>query len=149
MALVGAGVFALVKIGGDDDKGGAASPTEAGQDLVKALNDEDILGAVDLLLPGERETFRQPMIDLVDNLKRLEVLGDKADPSKVAGVDIDLSDPEGHGGQAGRRRHHQHPHHRHEPLDRRRSGASARRHPGERGVRREAAERDERVERHI
>ena len=92
VALVGAGVFALTQIGGNDDKGGAASPTEAGENLVAALNDEDILGAVDLLLPGERDTFRQPMIDLVDNLKRLEVLGDDADPSKVKGIDIDLAD---------------------------------------------------------
>jgi len=92
VALVAAGVFALTQIGGNDDKGGAARPTEAGQSLVKALNDEDILGAVDLLLPGERDTFRQPMIDLVDNLKRLDVLGSDADPSKVSGVDINLTD---------------------------------------------------------
>ena len=92
VALVGAGVFALTQIGGNDAKGGAASPTEAGENLVKALNDEDILGAVDLLLPGERETFRQPMIDVVDNLKRLDVLGDDADPSKVSGIDIELAD---------------------------------------------------------
>lgn len=92
VALVGAGVFALTRIGGDDDKGGAASPTEAGQNLVNALNQEDILGVVDVLLPGERETFRQPLIDLVDNLKRLEVLGDDADASSVKGIDIELAD---------------------------------------------------------
>jgi hypothetical protein len=95
VAIVGAGVFAITKaVGNDDDKGGAASSTEAGEQFVKALNDEDILGAVDLLLPGERETFRQPMIDLVDNLKRLDVLNADADPSKVSGVDIDLTNVE-------------------------------------------------------
>ena len=92
VALIGAGVFALTRIGGDDDKGGAASPTEAGQNFVEALNDEDVLPPVDLLLPGERETFRQPMIDLVDNLKRLDVLGDDADPSSVKGIDVKLTD---------------------------------------------------------
>ncbi len=92
VALVGAGVFALTQINSNDDKGGAASSVEAGQDLVAALNDEDILGVVDLLLPGERDTFRQPLIDLVDNLKRMKVLGDGADPNKVDGLDIDLTD---------------------------------------------------------
>ncbi|MFT3853952.1 MAG: DUF4333 domain-containing protein [Ilumatobacteraceae bacterium] len=92
LALVGAGVFALTRIGGDDDKGGAASPTEAGENLVNALNQEDILGVVDVLLPGERETFRQPLIDLVDNLKRLDVLGGDADASSVKGIDIELAD---------------------------------------------------------
>ena len=92
VALVAAGVFAITQIGGSDEQGGAKSSTEAGENLIKALNDEDVLGAVDLLLPGERETFRQPMIDLVDNLKRIEVLGSDADPSKVGGIDIDLTD---------------------------------------------------------
>ncbi len=95
VAIIGAGVFAVTKVvGNDDDKGGAASSTEAGESFVKALNDEDVLGAVDVLLPGERETFRQPMIDLVDNLKRLDVLGADADPKKVSGLDINLTNVE-------------------------------------------------------
>ena len=41
---------------------------------------------------NERDTFRQPFLDTVSNLKRIEVLDKGADPSKVAGLDIKLSD---------------------------------------------------------
>src|SRR5262249_54254725 len=57
-----------------------------------ALDNEDVLGLVDVLLPGERETFRQPMQDLVSELTRLEVLDGSADLSKVGGVQITVTD---------------------------------------------------------
>ena len=44
----------------------------------------------DLLLPGERDLFRQPMIDLVSELSRLEVLAPEADLANIDGVDIAL-----------------------------------------------------------
>jgi hypothetical protein len=47
---------------------------------------------IDLLLPGERETFRQPVIDLFDNLRRIEVLDPSASLGKVGGVDFEFSD---------------------------------------------------------
>ncbi|MCU1501231.1 MAG: proline-rich proteoglycan 2 [Ilumatobacteraceae bacterium] len=92
VAVIAAGVFAITRISGNDKKGGAASSTELGQQFTAALNDEDILGVVDLLLPGERDTFRQPLLDMVANLKRLDVLDSSADPAKVSGLDIDLAD---------------------------------------------------------
>jgi hypothetical protein len=93
-ALVGGGAFALTKITGNDTTGGAASPVEVGTALTTALAKEDALGVVDLLLPGERATFRQPLIDLIDNLKRLEVLDEKASLSKVGGLDIEFDNVE-------------------------------------------------------
>jgi hypothetical protein len=87
VALVGAGGFAVSKIVAGDD-GGATSPTEVGTSLMDSLGSEDALGVVDLLLPGERETFRQPLIDLVDNLKRLEIVGSSATLDKVGGLDL-------------------------------------------------------------
>jgi hypothetical protein len=87
VALVGAGGFAVTKIVAGDD-GGAASPTEVGTRLMDSLAQEDALGVVDLLLPGERDMMRQPLIDLVDNLKRLEVFDDAASLDKVGGLDI-------------------------------------------------------------
>jgi hypothetical protein len=92
VALVAAGVFAVTKISSNDSKGGAGSSREVGTKLTDSLNDEDILGVVDLLLPGERETFRQPLIDMIDNLKRIKVLDDTADPKKVPGLDIVIKD---------------------------------------------------------
>lgn len=91
-ALVAAGAFAVVQIGGNDDQGGAASAEEVGTQLTAALDNEDVLGVIDLLLPGERDTFRDPMVDMVDNLRRLEVLSLDADLSKIGGLDIQFTD---------------------------------------------------------
>jgi hypothetical protein len=91
VALVGAGGFAVSKIVAGDD-GGAASPTEVGTRLMDALSAEDALGVVDLLLPGERDMMRQPLIDIVDNLKRLEIVDNTASLEKVGGLDIAFAD---------------------------------------------------------
>jgi hypothetical protein len=91
VALVGAGGFAVSKIASGDD-GGAANPTEVGTRLMDSLAAEDALGVVDLLLPGEREMFRQPLIDYVDNLKRLGIVDGTADLGKIGGLDITFED---------------------------------------------------------
>lgn len=91
-ALVAAGAFAVVKITGNDTSGGAASPTDVGTSLTTALDNEDFLGVIDLLLPGERDTFREPMIEFVDHLSRLEILSADADLSKIGGLDIQFTD---------------------------------------------------------
>jgi hypothetical protein len=90
MALLGAGGFAVSRIVAGDD-GGADSPTDVGNQFINALADEDVLGVVDLLLPGERDTMRQPLIDLVDNLKRLEVADSTATLDKIGGLDISFA----------------------------------------------------------
>ena len=68
VALIGAGVFAVSRVVGDDSAGGADSPEAAGLALLDALDQEDALGVIDLLLPGERETLREPLTELVDEL---------------------------------------------------------------------------------
>jgi len=90
VALLGAGGFAVTKIVSGND-GGAASPSEVGTHLMDALSAEDALGVVDLLLPGERDTLRQPLIDIVDNLKRLEIADQSASLDKVGGLDLQVS----------------------------------------------------------
>ncbi len=57
-----------------------------------SLAAEDALGVVDLLLPGERDMLRQPLIDFVDNLKRLEIADSTASLDKVGGLDIAFQD---------------------------------------------------------
>ena len=91
VALVGAGGFAVTKIVAGND-GGAANPTEVGTRLMDALAAEDALGVVDLLLPGERDMMRQPLIDIVDNLKRLDIVDSTASLDKVGGLDIAFDD---------------------------------------------------------
>jgi hypothetical protein len=92
VALVAAGAFAIVSISGNESAGGGASPTAVGLALTDALSNEDVLGVVDLLLPGERNTFRAPMVDAVDHLRRLGVVADDASLGDVGGVDIEFSD---------------------------------------------------------
>ena len=91
VAVLGAATFAVAQLRSNDTNGGAASPKELGDKLVAAFTSEDVLGAIDLLVPGERETFRQPMIDLVHELTRLEVADKSADLNKIGGVDISIS----------------------------------------------------------
>ncbi len=94
VAVLAAGTFAFTQLRSNESSGGAASPMEVGEQFVTALDNEDMLGLIDLLLPGERETFRQPMLDLVEELQRLEITDDNADLNKVAGVDIQIVGPE-------------------------------------------------------
>jgi hypothetical protein len=89
-AIAAGAVFGITRLASDDNSGGAATPEEAGLALLTALENEDVLGIIDVLLPGERETLRDPVTDLTDELRRLEVLSDEADLSAVSGVDLVL-----------------------------------------------------------
>lgn len=92
VAIVGAGAFAVSRISGDGaGSGGADSPEAAADLLLDALDDEDALGAVDVLLPGERETFREPMQRFVTRLADWDVLSDD-NLSGIGGIDITVTD---------------------------------------------------------
>ncbi len=92
LVLVAAGIFAITRLGGGGSSaGGADSPEAAGQAVLDAVGDEDVLGMIDVLLPGERETLRGPISDLANELTRLEVLSDDASLSDIGGVDVVLS----------------------------------------------------------
>jgi hypothetical protein len=90
VALGAAGVFAVAQLRGGNT-GGAESPEAVGASMMAALEQEDMLGMVDLLLPGERDTFRQPMIDMVSELTRLEVLSSDASLADLSGLDIEMT----------------------------------------------------------
>lgn len=90
LATGAAGVFAVSNLTGAP-QGGAASPDELGLTLLQAIENEDVLGVVDVLSPGERDVVRDPLVDLVSELTRLEVLSTDADLSRILGVDVELS----------------------------------------------------------
>ena len=90
LATGAAGIFAVSNLTGAS-QGGAASPDELGLSLLQAIENEDVLGVVDVLSPGERDVFRDPLVDLVSELTRLEVLSTDADLSRILGVDVELS----------------------------------------------------------
>jgi hypothetical protein len=90
LAVGAAGVFAVRQYSGST-QGGAATPTELGAELMTAIEQEDVLGMVDTLVPGERDVMRDPLIDLVAELTRLDVLAEGADLSSIAGFDVELA----------------------------------------------------------
>jgi hypothetical protein len=92
VAVIGAAAFGVTRLVSDSGGGGAATPEEAGLALLTALENEDVLGMMDVLLPGERETLKDPLVELTNELSRVEVLSPDASLADVAGVDIELQD---------------------------------------------------------
>ncbi len=90
LAVGGAATFAATQMAGSN-AGGAATAQEVGEEVLAAIENEDVLGVLDLLLPGEREVFKQPAIDFVSELSRLEVLSPAADLAKIEGVDFAIT----------------------------------------------------------
>ena len=91
LAIGAAGVFAVTQMSGDNT-GGAASPQELGDAMMESIAQEDFLGVIDLLLPGERETFGEPLSELVAELQRLEVVSDGASLEGIDGFDVALEE---------------------------------------------------------
>lgn len=89
LALGAAGVFAVGQL--RSNSGGAASPEAVGTEFMAAMEQEDALGMIDLLLPGERDVFREPMIDIVSELSRLDVLSGDATLAELSGLDIEMT----------------------------------------------------------
>jgi len=91
-ALLATAVFAVTQLTGGANASGADSPQAAGTALLAAIDDEDVLGVLDVVLPSERDTLRDPTIQLVTELQRLGVLSDDAGVSGAGGGDLELTD---------------------------------------------------------
>ena len=85
VALLASSLFALVSVGAEE---GADSPEAAVRALLDAVASEDVLGVVDALVPAERDALRPGLVDLADELRRLEILSPDLSLSDVAGVDV-------------------------------------------------------------
>jgi hypothetical protein len=85
-----AAIFAVQRFTGESD-GGATSPDELGQELMAAMDGEDVLGMIDVLLPGERTSLGEPFVEMISELQRLEVLASDLDLSGLTGLDVQLS----------------------------------------------------------
>ena len=88
LALLAGGVFGAVYLAGE----GAGTPEEAVQQMFDAIADEDALGVLESLAPSERGPYRDNLPKLVDELKRLGILGDDASLTSIKGVDVSFSD---------------------------------------------------------
>lgn len=90
VAVVGGGVTWLaLSMGG---KSGAASPGEAANTLMTAVQDGDLIGAMDALPPAEASVLSDMVADYVEELKRIEILDSSADASNVSGVDLEATE---------------------------------------------------------
>lgn len=85
VALVAGGAVTYVAMS-DSNSNGAGSPKKAVQSIVDDLNKSDLVGVLDDLAPGEREALANPTLDEINQLKRLNVLQQGADPKSVSGV---------------------------------------------------------------
>lgn len=85
--LLGGVAFAATQLGSDP-----GTPEGAVAELFDALADEDLLGVLAALEPGERDTLSQPMKELFDELERLEIVDDSFELTGISGIDLEFDD---------------------------------------------------------
>ncbi|HUZ21170.1 MAG TPA: hypothetical protein VMU75_11435 [Acidimicrobiales bacterium] len=91
VALAGTGIGVSLALSGGSS-GGSASPAGAVDELLTAADHSDLLGALDALVPGERDAIKPGLVGLADQLKRLHVLSASADLAHVAGLGFHFAD---------------------------------------------------------
>jgi hypothetical protein len=57
-----------------------------------AIEAEDVLGVIDTMLPGERDSLGDPFVEMVGELQRLDILSADTDLSHLLGLDVELTD---------------------------------------------------------
>jgi len=88
MAIIVAAGVAAVSLAAAD---GAASPEAAVEELFASLAEEDVVGVLEALPPGEREVIREPVVGVVSELQRLGVMS-SFDLRDVPGFDLQVDD---------------------------------------------------------
>lgn len=88
LVLVGGTVFAVSELG----TSGPESPEGAVAELLDAASNEDVLGLLAALDPGERDALRDPVERMFEQLERLEVIDDSFALDGVAGIDLAFED---------------------------------------------------------
>lgn len=88
LVLVGGVGFAAAQLGGGSDR----TPEQAVEELFDAIADEDVLGVLATLDPGERDTLTSRVEGFFGELERLQVLDDSFELGGVSGVDLEFSD---------------------------------------------------------
>lgn len=90
--LAGGGAATYVAVSdGDSGFKGAASPQAAVVSLVDDLNKSDVLGLLDHLPPGERNSLVGPIRESISQAKRLHILKPEADGSRIPGLNVKAS----------------------------------------------------------
>lgn len=87
MGLIGGGVFAAQTLAGPSSN----TPSEAVQQMTKAVAAGDVIAAMESLAPGERDVLLQSGVPLLEQLKRLDVLKSDLDLRAVKGATISFA----------------------------------------------------------
>ncbi len=89
LGMVGvAGAFAVQSA--LSEPAGPQSPDDAVGALFTAIENEDVLGAAEVLLPSERESLVEPSLELFAEIERIGVVEEGTDLNSVGGVDIEI-----------------------------------------------------------
>lgn len=86
IVLIAGGVVAGVSL--TSSSSGTGTPQGAVQALFTAAHKSDVLGALDVVDPDERQTLEPGLQKIWDQLKRLQILSGAADLSHVTGIGL-------------------------------------------------------------
>jgi hypothetical protein len=86
--LAGGIAFGVSRLASAD---GADSPEAAVRQFFDSITKRDMVGVLDALPPGERESIKEPLLELASELKRLGVLSDTLELSNVSGLDFTIA----------------------------------------------------------
>ena len=86
--LAGGIAFGVSRLASAD---GADSPEAAVRQFFDAITKRDMVGVLDALPPGERESIKEPVLELTTELKRLGVLSNTLELTSVSGLDFSIA----------------------------------------------------------
>jgi hypothetical protein len=89
LVLVGAGIGVAVGVSGGS-KGGN-SPVTAVNALLTAAQNDDLIGVLDAIEPGERAAVEPGLVTFIHQLQRLQVLSSSANLNHVSGLSFHFS----------------------------------------------------------
>jgi hypothetical protein len=92
VAALGGAIWFGVSQMTTDSPAGADTPEEAVEAVFEAIEERDVVGLLEAVDPGERETIGQGARDVLDELVRLEVLDEPATEPGVPGFTIEFDD---------------------------------------------------------
>lgn len=80
----------LILVAGSRDRGGAATPDDAINGFIRAADRGDVLGALDLLLPTERDALRESIRKIFEEGQRSGALPAEAEIASLDGLAVAL-----------------------------------------------------------
>lgn len=90
VAIAGGGAFAVANALSDPT--GPSSPDEAVEQFFDSLDNDDLLGMTEAMLPSERESLVEPSLDLLTQLQRLELVDPAMNPEAPSSLDFTVTD---------------------------------------------------------